>query len=490
MTLARTLRLVVPVVLAVLAFTSRSRAQVESAAGSSAAVSTDARRTPDVHVDPRIELLSIAARLAGFDEYNMPNSASPYADRVQARFGPHADHPAIATLRELHSTKGVSFDAIPSMALHLDGVPSLTPRLPFTPRPERLDARWQSPLTDKFLEQLRDFATVTDAAGFFKDEQPFYSAVSKRLAAVLARSKALEWFDAFFGARAQATYTAIPGLLCGGGNYGMGVRFTDGRPEEISPIFGCWKFDSSGVPVFGDSYLSLYIHELCHTYSNPFIDASAPALEAPGQTIYAGCAERMRRQGYGAWRTVLYESLVRACVIRCRLATEGAAAANQQANEELANGFAWVPDLAKLLGEYDDNRTTYPQFSDFMPSIVAFFDKTAAALPTPAFVAPALVSISPASGDTNVDPAITEMTITFDRPMRDQSWSIVGAKADQPAVRGKPAYDPTRHVLTIPITLEPGKVYRFRLNSDKLKGFQSAEGVPLESVEVTFTTRK
>jgi hypothetical protein len=36
---------------------------------------------------------------------------------------------------------------------------------------------------------------------------------------------------------------------------------------------------------------------------------------------------------------------------------------------------------------------------------------------------------------------------------------------------------------------EPGRKYHFWLNSERFQGFVSADGVPLEPVEITFTTR-
>lgn len=40
-----------------------------------------------VQVNPNVELLSIVFRLAGADEYNQPNSHSPYSDEVEKHFG-------------------------------------------------------------------------------------------------------------------------------------------------------------------------------------------------------------------------------------------------------------------------------------------------------------------------------------------------------------------------------------------------------------------
>ena len=103
--------------------------------------------------------------------------------------------------------------------------------------------------------------------------------------------------------------------------------------------------------------------------------------------------------------------------------------------------------------------------------------------------APKLVSLVPANGASDVDPTLTTFVLTFDREMRDQSWSIVGNPADQPKITGKLAYDAERKVLTVPIQLVPGKTYRFALNSPQHAGFKAKDGTPLRPVDVRFTTR-
>jgi hypothetical protein len=440
-------------------------------------------------VDPRIELVTAVARLAGFAEFNMPNSRSPYADEVEARFAALREHAAVAKLKELRAARGVSHDALASFALHLDGIEELGELVPFDAPPERLDKRWSADGARAFASALRDFAAQGKAAEFFASKRELFAEVEKRLAERLSQSKALDWFDAFFGARPGAQYVAVAGLLCGGGNFGAGVRFPDGRPEEITPVFGCWVWDERGLPVFGEAYLPLFVHELCHSYTNPVVDRHARALESAGKRIQATCAEKMRKQSYGTWQSIMNESLVRASVVRCRLSTEGKAAAEQQARDELAAGFAWVPELAKLLDEYETQRAQFASFDDFVPRVVAFHETWAGKLEELERARPHVVSIEPRSGASDVDPAAAQLVVRFDRAMRDQSWSIVGSKENTPAMTGAPKYDAERKTLTVPMQLEPGKTYRFSLNGVSKEGFKSAEGVPLEPYEVTFTTR-
>jgi len=62
----------------------------------------------EVRVDPRVELLSVLARLAGLPEFNAANSASPYAQRAEQHFAVQREHAAVARLRELRAQHGVS----------------------------------------------------------------------------------------------------------------------------------------------------------------------------------------------------------------------------------------------------------------------------------------------------------------------------------------------------------------------------------------------
>ncbi len=444
-----------------------------------------------VRVDPRVELVTLVARFAKFDEFNMPNSRSAYSERIERHFDALRAHPAVETLRTLRAEHGVSFDAVASFAVHLHSLERLELRAPPEASPEssggRFDARWKPGPTRTFLEALRDFATRANAAAFFESEREYFAEVERRFHAQMSSSKALTWFDGFFGVKHGARYVATVGLLCGGGNYGVGVRLP-GQPEEITPVFGCSAFDAAGVPVFDASYQSLFIHELCHSYTNPFVDEHVEALRAAGERIFASCAAAMKPQGYGNWRTVMYESLVRASVIRCRAVLEGAEAGEQQARDESKRHFLWAAGLAKLFAEYESCRELWPTFESFMPRVVAFFEDCAAKLPAPDADAPKLVGSSPANGDRAVDPSLAEMVFEFDRPMRDQSWSIVGPSQDQPDVVGKLRYDAERKRLTVPIKLEPGRSYRFWLNSERFKAFASAEGVPLAPVEFAFAT--
>jgi hypothetical protein len=128
-----------------------------------------------------------------------------------------------------------------------------------------------------------------------------------------------------------------------------------------------------GTPQFDRSMLPTIVHEFCHSYANPLVDRHAAALQAAGESIFSRVKARMRQMAYGNWRTMMYESLVRACVIRY-MAAESPPAAEKEALSDQGRGFLWIKGLADLLGQYESDRKTYPTLESFFPRIVEFFD--------------------------------------------------------------------------------------------------------------------
>ena len=101
---------------------------------------------------------------------------------------------------------------------------------------------------------------------------------------------------------------------------------------------------------------------------------------------------------------------------------------------------------------------------------------------------PKIVLLEPANLAEDVDSKkTTRIAATFDRPMRPSSWSFCGDGPEFPKLQGKPRWEsPTKVVADV--VLEPDHEYRLGLNCPAAKGFQSADGVPLEPAPWSFTT--
>lgn len=439
-----------------------------------------------VAVDPRVELLSIVFRLAGNPEYNTAPDC-PYRADVERQFGPHRDHAVIALAQRLRSTRGVSYDAVMSYAVHITPPPELQPRIPFDRHPERLDQRWHPDEAAEFLTQLRDFAATSGFERFWVAHERLYADAAERMQRQLAKRDYLTWFNRYFGARPAADFHLYLGLLNGGNCYGVGIRFPDGR-EEITPVIGVWQWDSAGVPEFDDSMVPTIVHEFCHSYTNPIVDRHFQELQPAADRLYKTCADTMSAMAYGNARTMLYESFVRACVIRNIAATEGGPAAAMESMNQFTRGFTWVGEFAQLLTEYESHRDKYKTLDDFMPQIVAFFESAASKAEQQAEDAPHVVAMTPANGATDVDPSLKTMTITFDRPMQDKMWSIVGGGPHFPKITGEIHYDATRRILTVPIELQPNWTYDLWLNRGQYMSFRAESGTPLAPMHVAFGT--
>lgn len=447
-----------------------------------------------VRVDTRVELLAIVFRLAGSPEYNMSNSQSPYAAEVARYFGPFKDHAVVKLAAELRRTHGISFDAVMSYAVHLKNNGNrIEPVVPFESVPNSLERRWKPDDARRFLAALRLFVADTRADRFFAEHRSFYRKAEERPAVELTKRPYRTWLDSFFGAKPTADFTAIVGLLNGGANYGVAARYPGGK-EDIVSVIGVSEFDSGGLPVFGQETTSLIVHEFCHSYTNPLVDRFAEKLLPAGERLFPYRKALMERQAYSDAKSMLYESMVRACVVRFAMDNETPENAKRELMEEQTCGFVWMPELVALLGEYTRQRSKYATLGSFMPEVAGFFARTADSIETLMAKLPRIVSLSPADKDQQVDPATTELRIEFDRSMQTTSFAIVGNSADVPPAAvtpdgpAKPRFVENGKVFLLPIKLEPGKTYRFSINGLYRIGFQSTDGRFLDPVQVTFTT--
>jgi RNA polymerase sigma-70 factor (ECF subfamily) len=101
---------------------------------------------------------------------------------------------------------------------------------------------------------------------------------------------------------------------------------------------------------------------------------------------------------------------------------------------------------------------------------------------------PVVVKTVPQAGDTEVDPATTEIQVTFSKKMTNRSWSWAGA--DESWVSGKPHYLPDGRTCVLPVKLEPGKPYVVWINSPSFGNFKDSRGQSSLPYLLVFETSK
>ena len=92
----------------------------------------------------------------------------------------------------------------------------------------------------------------------------------------------------------------------------------------------------------------------------------------------------------------------------------------------------------------------------------------------------------------DVDPKTDKIVVTFSEEMADGCWSVcrsnAGTMDDFPKC-GKISYDASHTVLTIPVSLVPGKTYKLQLNNGDACAFMNKAGKSLVDYPYTFTTK-
>lgn len=103
---------------------------------------------------------------------------------------------------------------------------------------------------------------------------------------------------------------------------------------------------------------------------------------------------------------------------------------------------------------------------------------------------PKVVSTAPSAFADDVLPDLRQISVTFDQPMKNKSWSWVQFdKSTFPKTAGQPHYDMTRKTCTLPVRLKPGKAYLVGINCRNAKNFKSASGKKAEPYALVFATK-
>jgi hypothetical protein len=110
---------------------------------------------------------------------------------------------------------------------------------------------------------------------------------------------------------------------------------------------------------------------------------------------------------------------------------------------------------------------------------------------TLANVPPVVVKTVPEAGSDGVDPAITEITVTFSKDMADHTWSwSTASKNSFPETTGKPYYNDDKRTCVLPVRLKPGATYAVWLNSGNFGNFKDASGNSAVPYLLVFATKK
>lgn len=464
-----------------------------------------------IGVDRRVELIAIIFRLAGNEEFKRTH-LSVYGEDIDTFFAPQRHHDAVTLARGLRERYGLGQSRVMAIAIRVTDPPQIKERVPFDST-----GGWPGPPADmrRFVEAVHRFAIDSRANQFFERHRALYDSVDARIRPTLEHAVDLAWFAPYFGIPADRIFVIVPLLVASEGNYGPCVQ-RPGALRECYSIVGAPKPDASGYPQYDAGLAGLLVHEFGHGFVNPLGFAHRAAFERSARRVHALVADAMTWQSY-PWLSMVNESLDRATEARYIAAHGDSAQLRAFYRDQLRRSWFWTEELATLYTQYEADRRTYPTFASFMPRVIAYFDSLPDRVPAMQrrydAVRPKIVSLSIPNGADSVDPGLEEIVVWFDRPVRDEGWSVVPVfgpngptMAPQermpkivwraiganriPFEIGK-GLDSTGTILRLGVELEPGRAYELQFGTPHGHGFRGVDdGVPLAPYRLDFRTRE
>lgn len=317
-----------------------------------------------VHVDPRIELMTVVQLLSGYS--TMSRLDSSYKRDVTNYFGPHKNHRAVRLYAEM-SRDHFAYDAVPRALLAYSDPPTLKP-LGVPDKKTLRRAGGQRKLND-FIQALREFADAAQFAEFVKAHQEDYLLVESSLREdVEAAVRALRGYTGLQFTNCEL----IAGMLVHNGGFQATIAGLPDGPRSYA-IIGAFGL-SNGLPVFSSNGSVSYVaqHEFSHSFVNPFVETHSKEFNRHS-SLFKPIKKQMQQLSYADWQTAVHEHIVRAIVVRMAYVRSHAAGARILHNEE-QQGFRYVKPLAEKLQEYEEQREKYPTILAFLPQLIGVFE--------------------------------------------------------------------------------------------------------------------
>ncbi len=320
----------------------------------------------EAQVKEEVELMSVLARLAGYEEYGF-DYARGYTADIDSVLGKFRSHEAVEMMKLFSEKYGLGYDRVMSIALQIecrgDSIVKLdTGKKSIGPISEQE--------TPAFLSALNDFYRTSHFNDFFDAHSYVYGPALRLFNDSIMKHFDQEWYTRFYGTPPAEQFRIVIGFVNGPSCYGPSRQLV-GQSKEVFSIIG-YAANRKGQPVLMAD-LGTVVHEFNHSFIKIEGDTKN-ALAKSGKNIKSYSAFCMKQQAYDSWQTILEESLVRAAE-KCYFIEHGDGKVDKGIRNEMNHGFFWMPELVQTLRYYESHRKKYPTFTSFYPEIIRFFDR-------------------------------------------------------------------------------------------------------------------
>lgn len=294
-------------------------------------------RHPYICTDENVELMELIARMAGNSVFT--DSLAPrYQADCERWFGKWRNHPAVTWMRKQLPKYGISYDAVPWMGAHLVWKDD---RFDVIPNCNKEYKRWPKKAIRQFLPLLTDFYRKTCFHDFYTAHDEMNSAAVASAKRNIADYIDLDWFADFFKVGQPADFGIIVGLNNGAGSFSVERHRPGMNPEKIAVLLYAERKDGTPWYSCDGEEDKILVHEFCHSYIKPL-----KKYKKKGKELIRQHGDRLSKMGYGNWKNVVEETLVRASVIRYMIdhGYSNEAVAEEIRNEHMYYGFTWLPE--------------------------------------------------------------------------------------------------------------------------------------------------
>ncbi len=323
----------------------------------------------NVGVDERVELLTTVQLLSGYEW--LTKADLTYKKEVLTAFDKYKKHKAVAYYQTI-SPRFYGYQ--PLLLIGHYQLPTFQQVGMFTEQDQKeLKYSAYKDTLETFVQLLKDFYVTSDFHSFFVAHKPYYDSISLPIARQVELHDYIGVMEAHFGA-SNAGYNIVLSPLQM--DAGFGPMITTKNGNILYAVTGS-NYNSGTFPIFDEDALfkELVIHEFCHSFCNPLVDSFYDQLERDSLLLMPILKEQ-QEQGYGNWKSCLYEHLTRANEIVLTGLIYGEEAANQQYKQQVEEDkWVYLTGLVPLVREYHDNRRLYTNQYMLMPKVVAYMDE-------------------------------------------------------------------------------------------------------------------
>lgn len=324
----------------------------------------------NVYVDERMELTTIAFRLAGAEEYNNYDGLA-YLNEIDEYFAPFKDHPLMSYIREIREKYSIGYGYVPSTAFLFKIEGNSFVMRDDVDYEEYASHGWEYDSIMHYLELLETFYYDTDFQSFFNTQADRVK-ITVDEAQQLLSTVDLDWFESFYG-EGLHTIDCYVGMAMGSNNFHLSDTGEGFKNTTI--VLGCLS-EVSGTPVISEKRVQVSVHEINHHFSSPIIEKMIiPFCIDSFAVVYPRISAQMEKIGYGnEYPDLALDEWLNQMFTDEYLIETNSWHAPFDICEDQEKGFIWMDNILKFMSAFRENRKQYPHIQDFVPQLIDYIN--------------------------------------------------------------------------------------------------------------------